>query len=333
MDAFTHGLASYSLTRAFFPRATRLTTSCVILAGMAADLDGLSRYASASIYLNWHRTYLHSISGMLGIAIVFSSIAAFLEHGKAQRVSSLVILLAAVSAGTLHLTMDITQNDTVQLLWPLRATRYSSDWVAHFDLWIMLALLAGVLLPQLLGLVTEEIGAKSKAPRGRIGAILALTSVALYVGGRAILHANAVGTMDSRTYRGETPRRMAAFAEPDSPLRWRGIVETERAIHQFPFDSSSPASFNPDAGVVSFKPEPSPALDAAKQAESVKRFLAVARFPRASVEKTATGFRVQIRDMTPPSEDGQRRSRIIAVVETDATARVLSDELVYAGKL
>jgi len=32
-----------------------------------------------------------------------------------------------------------------------------------FDLWILLILLAGVLLPQLLALVTEEIGAKSES--------------------------------------------------------------------------------------------------------------------------------------------------------------------------
>jgi hypothetical protein len=210
------------------------------------------------------------------------------------------------------------------------ARHYSADWVAHFDLWILLVLLAGVLLPQLLGLVTEEIGAKSKAPRGRVGASLALVAVGLYIGGRAILHANAVGAMEARTYRGELPRRVAAFAEPDSPLRWRGIVETERAIHDLQLDAAAAANFNPDAGVVSYKPEPSPALDAASNTDTVRRFVSVARFPRASVEKTATGFRVQVRDYAPPREEGQNRDRVIAVVETDANARVVNDDLVWS---
>ena len=265
----------------------------------------------------------------MGVAIVFFAAALLLQRG-AQKDSAIVILLAMIAAGALHLGMDLTQNETVEVLWPLRARRYSADWVANFDLWIMLVLLAGVLLPQLLGLVTEEIGAKSKAPRGRIGATLALAVVGLYVGGRAILHANAVGTMNARTYRGELPRRVAAFAESDSPLRWRGIVETERGIHDFQLDLATAATFNPDAGVVSYKPEPSPALDAASNTDSGRHFVAVARFPRASVEKTATGFRVQIRDMAPPREEGQRGDRVIAVVETDANAHVVSDELMWA---
>jgi hypothetical protein len=82
--------------------------------------------------------------------------------------------------------------------------------------------------------------------------------------------------------------------------------------------------------VVSYKPEPSPALDAAGKSESVQHFLAVARFPRASVEKTATGFRVQVRDMASPRDEGQSGRRVIAVVETDANARVVSDELEWS---
>ena len=75
MDAFTHGLASYSLTRAIFPRATGVTVISAICAGMAADLDGLSRYGSAATFLAWNRTYMHSIAGALVIAIVFAGAA------------------------------------------------------------------------------------------------------------------------------------------------------------------------------------------------------------------------------------------------------------------
>jgi len=83
-------------------------------------------------------------------------------------------LVALLAACSLHLAMDLTQNESVRLLWPFRSQHYSAEWVAHFDLWILLILLAGVLLPQLLALVTEEIGAKSESPRGRLGAIIAL---------------------------------------------------------------------------------------------------------------------------------------------------------------
>jgi inner membrane protein len=227
--------------------------------------------------------------------------------------------------------MDLTQNESVQPLWPFRARRYSADWVAHFDLWILAILVAGVLLPQLLALVTEEIGAKSKAPRGRIGAIIALLAAVIYVGGRAILHGNGVAMMEARTYRGELPHRVAAFAESDSPFHWHGIVETERAFHELDLNLAPGSSFNPDAAIVYYKPESSAPLDAARTTESVRRFLTVAEFPKAAVEQTNTGYRVQIRDLAQQHE-ARSGPRVIAIVETDPNGKVLSDELAWDQK-
>jgi hypothetical protein len=227
--------------------------------------------------------------------------------------------------------MDVTQNESVQILWPFRAQRYSAGWVARLDLWIVVILLAGALLPQLLALVTEEIGAKSKAPRGRIGAIIALLLVCGYVGGRAVLHGNAVAMMEARTYRGELPRRVAAFAESDSLFHWRGLVETERAFYDLDVSLAPGSSFNPDAGVVSYKPQSSAPLEAARATESVRRFLAAAKFPKASVEQTNTGYRVQIRDLAEQRE-GHSGAHVVAIVETDANAKVLSDELAWDNR-
>jgi len=232
MDAFTHGLASYSVTRVAFPRASRWTVLPAILAGMTANLDQLSAYGGPSAFFEWYRAATHSVVGTLLIVVVFAVAVLLVSRQKPNADSFRTVVLALVSVCFLHLAMDLTQNESVQLLWPFRARRYSADWVAHFDLWILLILLAGVLLPQLLALVTEEIGAKSKAPRGRIGAIIALLAVMIYIGGRAILHGNGVAMMEARTYRGELLRRVAAFAESDSPFHWRGMVETERAFHE-----------------------------------------------------------------------------------------------------
>src|SRR5712672_3151262 len=191
MDPFTHGLASYSITRAVFPRASRTTVIAAILAGSAADLDRLSASASPSAFLDWHRTATHSVLGTLIIVVVFVVAASIITKRKPNVEPMRTVLLALLAACSLHVAMDLTQNESVQLLWPFRTQRYSADWVAHFDLWILLIFLAGALLPQLFALVTEEIGAKSKAPRGRIGAILALLAVFIYIGARFILHGNA----------------------------------------------------------------------------------------------------------------------------------------------
>jgi membrane-bound metal-dependent hydrolase YbcI (DUF457 family) len=328
MDPFTHALASYSITRAVFPRASRTTVIAAILAGSAADLDQLSAYAGPSAFLRWHRTTTHSALGTLLIVAAFVIAVSLITRRKASPDPTRTVLLALLAACSFHVAMDLTQNERVQVLWPFRSQRYSAAWVAHFDLWILLILLAGVLLPQLLAMVTEEIGAKSKGPRGRIGAIIALLAVSTYVGGRAILHGNGEAVMEARTYRGELPRRVAAFAESDSPFHWRGIVETERAFHELDLNLAPGASFNPDAAVVYYKPESSAPLDAARTTESVRRFLATARFPKASVEKTNTGYRVQIRDLAE-QHDTHSGTRVIAIVETDPNARAVSDELAW----
>src|SRR5216684_2836775 len=69
--------------------------------------------------------------------------------------------------------------------------------------------------------------------------------------------------LESRTYRGESPRKVAAFAESGSPFRWHGIVETESALREVEIDVGPAASFDPDSAITSYKPEPSAALDAA----------------------------------------------------------------------
>jgi len=332
MDAFTHGLASYAVTRAVFPRASRATMLAAILAGSAANLDYLSASFGPSVFLDWHRTATHSLLGIL-IVTALSAIAVALATRRTQKPDSFrTIFIAVLVACALHVGMDLTQNESVQLLWPFRTQRYSANWVAPFDLWILLVLLAGVLLPQLLALVTEEIGAKSKAPRGQIGAIIALVVVFGYISARAVLHGNAVALMEARTYRGELPRRVAAFAESDSPFHWRGIVETDRAFHDFDLNLVPGSSFNPDAAVVSYKPQSSPPLDAARATESVRRFLEAAKFPKASVEKTNTGYRVQIRDLAQQRETHSGR-RVVAIVETDPNAKVLSEELAWDQKM
>jgi membrane-bound metal-dependent hydrolase YbcI (DUF457 family) len=326
MDPVTHGLASYALTRAIFPRATWSTLAGAVLAGMAADLDQLSSYMGPSAYLAGYRTFTHSVTVAILLAVLFA--AALLLTRKQKNDPIKTILPLFLTASLLHLAMDLCQNETVQLLWPFRSQRYSLDSVTRLDLWILLMLLAGALLPLLLGLVTEEIGAKSEAPRGRIGAALALLAVLAYIGARFVLHGNAVALLDSRTYRRELPRRVAAFAEPDTPFHWHGIVETERALHDIDLDLARASSFNPDSSAVSYKPETSPPLEAARNSEAARRLLQAARFPKASVEKSETGYRIELRDFSR-NRDARSERQVIAVIETDANANVLSQELAW----
>ena len=178
------------------------------------------------------------------------------------------------------------------------------------------------------GLVTEEIGARSKGPRGRIGASLALAAVILYIGVRFVLHGNALAAMASRTYRGESPRRIAAFADSVSPFRWHGIIETESALHDTEVAVGPAASFDSESAITTYKPESSPALDAARNSAVAHRFLQVARFPKASVEKTPEGFHVILRDF-PSTRDAHFGWRVEALIDTDASGKILSQKLAW----
>ncbi len=319
MDPLTHALASYSLKRAAFPRATRPATIAILAAGIFADLDGQSFHWGPSAFLTFYV--------LLSLVVTLPFLLRKREPG-AKHISPAPIFVAALAAALLHLLMDVCQSAGVELFWPFSARRFALDWVAHLDLWLLGLLLAGILLPTLSGLVTEEIGAKSKGPRGRIGACLALVAMVLYIGVRFVLHGDALAAMESRTYRGQSPRRVAAFPESGSPFRWRGIVETDSALHELEVSVGPGANLDPDSAVTSYKPEPSAALDAARNTLVARRFLQVARFPKATVERTPEGFHIILRTF-PYSRDTSSGLRVIALIDTDPSGKILSQELAW----
>jgi inner membrane protein len=329
MHPLTHALASYILKRAAFPGASRNVTIAMLLAGTLADFDGLSAYISPSGFLTFHRTCLHSLLAALLIALLIALLFQSPKRPPTEtQISIKDIFVPAAVAALLHLLMDLCQSVGVKLFWPFSPRRFALDWLAHLDLWILGILLAGILLPLLSGLVTEEIGAKSKGPKGRVGASLALATLVLYIGARAVLHSNALSLLESRTYHGETPRRTAAFAESASPFRWHGIVETESALHDVEVEVGPGASFDPETAITSYKPEPSPALDAARDTPVARLFLEAARFPKASVEKTPQGFHI-ILHAFPYTRDASSGRRVEALIDTDPSGKILSQELAW----
>ena len=327
MDPLTHALASYALKRAAFPRVPRPVTLAILIAGTLADLDLLSTYFGPSAHLTYYRTYCHSFLATLLFSLLITLPFHFLKPKNPENQISLAkIITATLAAAILHLLMDLCQTSGVELLWPFSPRRFALDWVAHLDLWILAILLAGVLLPTLSGLVTEEIGARHKGPRGKLGASLALAALFLYLVLRFVCHANALAALEARTYRGESSRRVAAFAESSSPFRWHGIVETERALHDVEVPVGPGADFDPSSAITTYKSEPSPALDAARDSAIARRFLQSARFPKASVEKTPEGYHVILRDF-PYTRDASSGPRLQALIGTDTSGKILSEEL------
>src|ERR1700675_2056889 len=232
MDPLTHALASYAIKRAAFPRVARPVTIAILVAGTFASLDALTAYLGPAAFFHSYRTYLPSLLAAFLIALFITSLFLILNRRSPEKNHPLrTVFLATLSAALLHLLMDLCQAEGLELLWPFSTRRFALDWVAHLDLWILALLLLGTLMPNLAALVTEEIGAKSKAPRGRIGAVLSLAAILLYLVLRFTLHGNAIASLESRSYRGESPKKIAALADSSSPFQWDGVVETERALH------------------------------------------------------------------------------------------------------
>jgi inner membrane protein len=241
-------------------------------------------------------------------------------------------LIAATLAAVVHVLMDLCASAGVALLWPWRETRFAWDWLPGVDPWILALLLAGILLPELFGLVGSEIGTKDTAPRGRNGAIAALLLLMIYIGARATLHGNAVAQLDAHTYRGESPRRLAAIADPVSLLTWHGVVETATQICAVDAPASESNRFDPESGLCVHKPEDSPELITAQQTDTMKQFLQAARFPKASVGTTEDGTEVVARDVSN-SEGDETRLAVAVRILLDRKGQVTSQKMLWASEV
>jgi len=333
MDVGTHVLASIALARAAFPRSPRPVLLVACAAGIFADVDAFSSLFGPSAYLNWHRTYTHSLFAALLLAVLFAVVYRFAAPQQQRgRFSVLAIFVVTLLAQCLHLLLDACQPDGVLLFWPFSGAEIAQDWLTFVDPVILLVLVAGILLPLLFRLVSDEIGAKDKKPHGKMGAIIALAVIVLYIGARAMFHASAAAVLDSRTYQGELPRRIAAFPVSTSPFRWNGIVETESAFHEITLNVAQGAAVNSGATVTIHKPEASAALDAARNDPIALAFLRVARFPKATIENTEAGFRVELQDLRYAAAGSSRRE-IAAFFELNSTGKIVQQELVWARDL
>lgn len=329
MEPITHALSSVVLARAGLDRATRLATPMLLVAGLAPDLDWLSSFGGASAFLAGHRTVTHSLTGTAAIALFVA--ACFWALGKIHSRMAVrffpALFVCAAGCGA-HLLLDLTNSYGVKLFWPFHEKWFAWDLVDEVDPWLLAILVGGLLLPALFRLVGEEIGSAKKRQKSSRGAIVVLFLLAGFISARWAFHGRAIELMRARNYRGEPPLLLAAFPRPMSPFAWTGVVETETALHQMEFSVVYSPSFDPDAGRTLFKPEPSSVLESARKSRAATLFLQFARFPKATVEPTLDGFRVQLRDWRF-ANSGVSHREIVAVIDLSKQAQVTHEELQF----
>jgi hypothetical protein len=137
--------------------------------------------------------------------------------------------------------------------------------------------------------------------------------------------------MQNRSYAGELPRQVAAFSDFVSLVTWRGVADTESALHLVTMHINNSRRSSLDPGINLFKPEANPLLQAAQATEAAKHFLRVARFPKATVQKMDTGSEVQIRDLRYAAAGEVKREPMVTV-DFDPSGKIISAEIVWASR-
>ena len=330
MDIATHALASLALMRGFFPRRSWTVAAGMVVAGTLADVDGLSALGGPEAYLTWHGTLAHSFLAALVIVAIATILTMRWNGKKAEPAVGIVVAIGVATIA--HLVLDWCGSDGVVLMWPVRRTRFAGDLLPNVDAWILLLLIVGIVMPELFRLVGSEIGAKDKGPRGRHGALVALGLLVIYVAARGVLHANALVELDAHAYKGESPRRVGAFADALSIFNWHGIVETQSSICLVEAEVGPGHVFDAESAACQHKPDASPELDVAQKTAAAVKFLRVARFPKATVVKTEDGYEVEMRALEDSAEDASWH-RVAARVVMDAQRKMVSEELLWSKDL
>ena len=329
MEPVTHALTSIALGRAGLNKITRAATPMLLVSGLIADVDWVTRLAGADTFLRGHRTVTHSLVGTVAIAAAVATISWITGRKYPKFAVGIIPALAICAIGSgAHLLLDMLNGYGVKAFWPFSAKWYAWDLAYPVDSWILFFLLVGLLLPELFRLVLEEIGSKPKRHDRQRAAIAGLVFVALVIAGRGYSHQRAIALLDAREYREQTPLVVAAFPRPSNPLAWSGVVETDNALFNAEVPLRPGSEFDPELADVHYKPQPSLTLKNAVSSSVAIEFLNFARFPLANVEPAGPGLQVRLRDMRFASELAGRRG-VIAVIDLNAQSQVVGEHFEF----
>jgi len=330
LEPITHFLTGACLGRAGLNRKTALATATLTLAAEAPDLDVLGEIKGPVFGFAHHRGFTHSF---LGIALVSAAVVGFIYgiwrlRGRKIKDPNLpprwgLLFGFAYLAGLSHILLDFTNNYGVRPFWPFSERWYSWDivFIAEPVMWILL--IGGLVVPAFFHMVNQDIGARRRAPYGRVGATIALFGVVALWGVRDFEHRRAVSALEARQYENANPVRVSAYPYWWSPFRWHGVVETQDFFAATTVDSLTP-EVDPEGEMqIIYKPEETPVTLAAKKSYLGRVYLDWAQYPVTETEPldNGRGFIVSFKDLR--FDYPERRSVLSASVELDRNLKVI----------
>ncbi|HEY3741855.1 MAG TPA: metal-dependent hydrolase [Bryobacteraceae bacterium] len=287
MDNLTHSLTGLMLSRAGLNRLTPRASLLLILTGNAPDIDTVSWLGGTARYLEIHRGYTHSwvmVPVLSLVAAVFAWWSMRWPKWAQRPVGGVedraawswwkAWLIGMIGVAS-HLLLDWTNNYGIRWGLPFDSSWHRLDLLFVIDPWVWIVLLLAVAGPFLSRLVSGEIGAGKTTGFG--AAWFALIVLSIYIGGRFLLHGQAIQLLSERVYDEQTPRRVAAFPEFGNPFRWRAVAELGNGywVSQIrPLEG-----FDPAEGRLYYQAPAQPAITAASETSDFRSFVKFNQFP------------------------------------------------------
>ena len=283
------------------------STTVLVLSAEAPDID-IAWYVDGPVNIfQHHRGITHTFVGVPFVAAAVVGLVWLLHRWRTRRgwqpklpVRWGVLFGLACLGGVSHILLDFTNQYGVRPFEPFSYKWYSWDIVAIWEPFLWLFLAGGLLLPLLFGLINEEIGARDKRPRGRVGAIVALVLVCALWWFRDIQHRRAVAALGQQLYLDAEPIRASAYPYDGDPFLWHGVVETEGFFATMHVDSRTGEVDHERRMYVRYKPAETPVTIAAKSSRMGRAYLDWAAYPYVEVEKLQppeSGYFIRLYDL------------------------------------
>lgn len=188
MDNLTHSLFGWTIARAGLGRRVPHATATLIVASNLPDIDIVAGLRDGIDYLAVHRGPTHGPLGVVGLGLLTATVIAVSRRvGSRQARSSaddrggrhFASWWGLATIGIVcHVLMDLPTSYGTRLLSPFAWTWYALDWMPIIDVFLWLALIAGLI-------------AGSRIGRRR-AALMALGLMAVDYSARAMLHHGAL---------------------------------------------------------------------------------------------------------------------------------------------
>jgi inner membrane protein len=286
MDNLCHTLVGAACGEAGLKRRTRFGNATLMIAANIPDLDVLV-FASDLPSVAFRRGWTHGALAQILLPVAMTAVLCAVDRVRpsrgAERLHAGWVLVLSYLGVISHVLLDLMNTYGIRLLMPFDGRWFYGDTLFIIDPWIWLALGAGILLARRRG--------RPQAARA------ALVVVALYVGAM-VVGARAARDVVAQAWeaqRGGALRSLMVGPVPIFPLSRTVIVDTGPAYITGTFSwFPTRVTFDPEEIP---KGDDDPRVTRARDARTVRAFLVWSRFPVWTVETTAGGAVVSVRDM------------------------------------